>query len=182
MSEVTVPATPEGDLADFKAAGEQSRQGILTPDLVALAQGGVSVLLASCREDGRPISGVALGARVDRHGTIRVLLPRRTNLRVLEALAEGRGIAVTFSRALDHRSFQVKASGARILAACPDDAPEVARQCAVFHDELIGIGLPEQVADGYMRYDPDDLVAIEFVPEEAFVQTPGPGAGSPLSP
>ncbi|MBD1549268.1 hypothetical protein [Roseibium aggregatum] len=182
MDNLPRPGTPQEDLADRKSPALPPRQGLLTADLVALAQGGVSVILASCGAEGKPIAGIGVGARVDEAGTIRVFLTRQANLPLLKALEDGRAIAVTFSRARDHVSFQVKANGASILQACPDDTPEIARQSAVFRDELIGINLPKHVAEGFTTYDPGDLLAIEFTPEAAFVQTPGPGAGSPLSP
>lgn len=181
MDKVPRPESPQGDLADGKTSAFPPRQGLLTADLVALAQGGVSVILASCGTDGKPIAGIGVGARVDEAGAIRVFLTRQANLPLLEALQAGRAIAVTFSRARDHLSFQVKAKSASILRACPDDTPEIARQCAVFRDELIGINLPRHVAEGYTTYDPNDLLAIEFAPDTAYVQTPGPGAGSPLA-
>jgi len=182
MDKVPLPETPQRDLADPKTPPSLARQGLLTAELVALAQGGVSVILASCCADGKPIAGIGVGARIDTAGTIRVFLTRQANLRLLEALEAGRAIAVTFSRARDHVSFQVKANGATILLASPDDTPEIARQSAVFRDELIGINLPRHVAEGFTTYDPNDLLAIEFTPDRAYVQTPGPGAGSPLSP
>ncbi len=181
MNKDSRPGTRQVGLANSKISSLKPRQGLLTADLVALAQGGVSVVLASCSADGRPIAGIGVGARVDGAGAIRVFLTRQANLPLLKALEAGRAIAVTFSRARDHRSFQVKANSAAILRSCPDDTPEIARQCAVFRDELIGINLPRHVAEGYTTYDPDDLLAIEFTPDQAYVQTPGPGAGSPLS-
>ncbi len=174
--------TPKGDRADGKTSAFSPRQGLLTHDLVALAQGGVSVILASCGADGKPIAGIGVGARIDKTGAIRVFLTRQANLPLLAALEAGRAIAVTFSRARDHVAFQVKANSAAILQACSDDVPEIARQSAVFRDELIGINLPPHVAEGYTTYDPNDLLAIEFIPDQAYVQTPGPGAGGPLSP
>lgn len=181
MDKDTRPGTTQKGLADSKVPSFSPRKDLLTADLIALAQGGVSVVLASCSADGKPIAGIGVGARIDGAGTIRVFLPRQANLPLLKAVEAGCAIAVTFSRARDHLSFQVKAKSAAVLQACPDDTPEIARQCAVFRDELIGINLPRHVAEGYTTYDPADLLAIEFTPETAFVQTPGPGAGSPLA-
>lgn len=56
----------------------------------------------------------------------------------------------------------------------------LAVQSRAFRDQMIAISFTETMSDGYCFADPDDIVAIDFVPDEAFVQTPGPSAGSVL--
>ncbi|WP_428670355.1 hypothetical protein [Roseibium sp.] len=162
--------------SDARPSDEQ----LLPPDLIALAQGGACIILGAREADGRPVAGIGLGARIDAACTIRTYLDRKPNERLLAAITAGSGVAVTFSRAVDHASFQVKAGKAAIVPADPDDFAEVARQCAVSGHELNELGLPPQVAQAYSTFDPSDVVTVTFVPEQAFTQTPGPGAGSPV--
>ena len=181
MSSSFVPASPINDLASWAAQKPAPGGGLLTPDLVALAQSGVSVMLAGCASDGRPLVGLGVGCRVRPDGALRVLLARAPNVDLLAAIAQGGPVAVTFTGAPDHRAFQVKAASATIREAPSDDLPEIGRQCAVLADGLVEIGFSRELADGYVAYDPDDLVAVEFSPERVFTQTPGPGAGAELT-
>lgn len=162
------------------SGGGRPAHELLTPDLIALAQGGVSVVLGCCDQSGNPYSGVGLGARIDPAGCMRVFAKRAANAPLLEAIAGGAKLAVTFSRAIDHASFQVKAHQATVGDADPGDHPEILRQCMVFRDELIEIGLPPQVAASWANADMGDVVSIAFLPCQAFMQTPGPGAGGPV--
>ncbi len=152
----------------------------LTPDLIALAQGGACVILGAREADGRPVVGIGVGARVDAESRIRVFLDRRPNERLLAAIESGSGVAVTFTRAVDHASFQVKAESAKTARADPNDFPEVGRQCVVARDELNELGLPPQVAAAFGSFNPTSVVVVELTPAAAFMQTPGPGAGSPV--
>ncbi|RYH06153.1 hypothetical protein [Tropicimonas sp. IMCC6043] len=152
----------------------------MSPDLIALAQGGSGVAVASSDNRGAPILGLAVGCRVKPDGSLRVLLGRRPNEALIAALERDRAVAVTVTATRDHTSFQVKASRARLCAACSDDLPEMDRQISLFRDGLVEIGYSPRQAAGYSVYDPDDLVAVELVPERVFTQTPGPGAGTEL--
>lgn len=181
MSSSFVPSSPLSDLAAWTAQKSAPGAGVLTPDLVALAQSGVSVTLASRDADGHPIVGMGVGCRVRPDGTLRILLGRAPNAGLLASLAAGGPIAATFTGAPDHRAFQVKARAAAIVAALSDDRPEIDRQCAVLADGLVEIGFSRELANGYVAHDPDDIVAIEFQPERVFTQTPGPGAGAELT-
>ncbi|TCD16135.1 hypothetical protein [Oricola cellulosilytica] len=174
------PATPEEDIARYRE-GKTTLRGVLTTDLIELAQAGASIILGCRSSDGYPVAGNGLACRVDQAGKIRVLFGRAGNEPLLSALEAGSGIAVTFGRVRDHRGFQVKARSAAIRPAGPDDTPEIARQLAVFCGELVDIGYAPPIAEGLTAWEPDDVLAMEFFPVSAYVQTPGPGAGSPLS-
>jgi len=49
-------------------------------------------------------------------------------------------------------------------------------------DELIGGGYDRVLSAAYVAYEPGEVVALELKPNRIFVQTPGPGAGSELTP
>ncbi len=58
--------------------------------------------------------------------------------------------------------------------------PALAVQSREFRDRMMMIKYTQAMSNGYCFADPDDIAAVDFVPDEAFVQTPGPGAGSAL--
>ena len=61
-------------------------------------------------------------------------------------------------------------------------APAILVQSRAFIAELIAMGYSEAFYRAYLHHEPHELTVIEFMPEEAFVQTPGPSAGSALTP
>jgi hypothetical protein len=156
--------------------------GVLTAELAGFCQSGVSVIVGSRGGEGRPIAGLALACTINASGTVRLLLRGPANTGLLQALRDGAGIAVTFSEPRTHRSIQFKGTGARLVPGLPEDARAVARQSAIFRDELVSAGYPPVFASFYCAYRDEEIAAVEFTPEQAFVQTPGPGAGSALSP
>ncbi|HET7716047.1 MAG TPA: hypothetical protein VFK86_10515 [Bauldia sp.] len=155
---------------------------MLTDDLVQFLQSGVSMVLASCDGNRRPVVGRGLACRIDEAGNVRLVVRTGSNPDLLSAIARGGGLAATFTRPSDHRSIQLKASFARTAATDPQDGAAAARQTAALRANLIEDGYWEAFAAQYCAFEPDGLTVIEFVPERAFVQTPGPGAGSPLHP
>jgi hypothetical protein len=140
---------------------------------------GVSIIVGTC-SGGRPIAGRGFACRIDEQGTIRILLRRTGHVDLLEAFRSGSPIAVTFTNPSRHRSIQFKGESARESVATVTDGMALAVQCREFRDRMVGIQYSETMSNGYCFADCDDVVAIEFVPDEAFVQTPGPSAGTEL--
>ena len=175
------PTSPAEDIAAWANARHTGVPGLLTPDLVAFVQSGVSIFLGSTNQRGWPIVGSGIGCRVLKGNRLRLLCRRTGNRALLDRLAEGGPLAATFSAARDHRSVQVKTRSAKILPAHSDDMPEMDRQTSVLRAELIELGLPQGVANDFVAFDPDDLMAVEFLAEHLFSQTPGPGAGAELT-
>lgn len=173
-----VYATPTDDLNAWRTAAPDPET--LPPHLIAYLQGGVFPTIGVRGCDGRALVGTGIGARVDGGQVVRVFALRLQNPGLLEAISAGSAIAVTFSRARDHRSIQLKATAATTSPILPDDVCEVARQTAILADELTEIGYTRAQADAMVRHDPSDLVSIAFRPDRVFTQTPGPGAGAEL--
>ena len=113
--------------------------------------------------------------------SIRVLLREPANVELLDSLRRGEAIAATFTWPRTHRSTQLKSSAARVLPRVPSDLPIIARQLAYFETELQDGGYAEVITRLYCAWREDEVVAIEFVPEAAFEQTPGPGAGNAIA-
>ena len=154
----------------------------MTAELAEFCQSGVSVVIASCGPDHRPVVGRGLACRIDGSGKVRIVLRQTTNLALLQAIETGAGLAATFTRPTTHRSIQLKAAGARLAPPAMSDGPAAAAQTAGFRADLVEAGYGEVFATGYCAYEPHELAALDFVPEHAFVQTPGPSAGSALAP
>jgi hypothetical protein len=57
----------------------------------------------------------------------------------------------------------------------------VHRQTAAFRAELETVGYARELVAPYTDFAPHELAAVEFRPQAAFVQTPGPSAGSALA-
>lgn len=174
------PTSPAADAAAWASQSRTPRSTLLTPDLMAMAQGGMAVCLGTCSKEGWPRVGTGIGCRILADGTLRVIVSRIANVELLELLSQGQPLAVTFSTPRDHRSFQVKSSSAVVRPAISDDLPEMDRQTDILRVDLIGLGFPPAVARGYVSFDAQQMVAIEFVPDRVFTQTPGPGAGGEL--
>lgn len=173
-------ATPTDDQMAWRDA--RPGQGLLPAHLVAFVQCGVDTILGARREDGRPIVGAGVGCRVLDAGVVRVFVPSSHNADLLAAFRSGSAVAATFSRARDHRSIQLKAAGAQVQDAQPDDYCEIARQCALATDDLVELGYTRAQAGAYYAYAPSDLAVVAFRPDRVFTQTPGPGAGAELKP
>ncbi|MCB1445130.1 MAG: hypothetical protein KDJ87_04810 [Rhizobiaceae bacterium] len=154
---------------------------MLTQDLAEFCQSGVSVILAARSARGLAIAGLALACRITSEGRMRILLRGPANGPILAALDADSPIAVTFSEPCTHRSIQVKAPRAARADVEAGDTEEIERQGRSFGEQLIRIGYTPRFADHYRAYRRDEIVALEFLPTDAFVQTPGPGAGEQLA-
>jgi hypothetical protein len=155
---------------------------VLTSDLVNFCQSGLSIVVGSCETDGSPIGGKAFACRIDaRTQTARVTVPRAANAPLLNALAQGKGIAVTFSQPTTHKSIQLKGTSARLGTVRAEDKRDTVDQRAGFARELLAVGYPEAYVQMFCAHDPRDLAVLSFTPTEAFLQTPGPNAGCALS-
>ena len=183
MPELGPVASPADEIdARRKWAGATLANGVLTEDMAAFCQSGVGIAVASRDADGWPVLSRGRGCRIDAEGRVRVILRSGSAAALVEAVAAGRPVAATFSQPGSHRSIQLKAGSAEVREPEPADAPAADRQSAVFRGLLIAAAYPEVFATTYCSAGGQPLAAIEFMPEAAFVQTPGPGAGSRLDP
>ncbi len=182
MTDGTGPASPSEDIGARRAwRGATLADGVLTPEIAAHCQMGVAVIVAACAA-GRPLAGRGFAARIDEAGTVRLLLRRTGHHALLAAWQAGAQIAATFTEPTRHRSIQLKGRAARVSPANVADGMALEVQCRAFRAGLMAIKYTKELTDHYAVTDPDDVVAVEFTPVEAFVQTPGPGAGSALRP
>lgn len=177
------PSSPGQEIAErARWTGPTLANGLLTPELVVFCESGVSVVMASVDSAGRPVVARGLGCRIDALGRVRVVFREPQNAGLKRAVAFGSAIAATFTKPYSHRSIQLKATRASLVDTAPMDGPTVLCQTRAFREELVQIGYTEDFAAAYTRFEPHELAALEFLPECAFVQTPGPSAGSALAP
>jgi hypothetical protein len=151
----------------------------LPAEVAAFITSGISVLVGT--RDARlvPESTRGVGARVEAGGAeLTVFLADATSARALANLQDNGRIAVCFSRAIDHRSIQLKGPVLSIRAGDGTDQADVERWVEALGRGWQEIGIPPAVTRRLARWP---VHAVRFRIEEVFVQTPGPGAGAPLS-
>jgi hypothetical protein len=99
---------------------------------------------------------------------------------VVRDLRAGHPVAAVFSEPATHRTLQVKGLRAEVGAVTPADREHVRQHLEVTIAHLVPLGYEEAGIRTYFAHQPEQLVAVSFVPVAAFEQTPGPGAGRPL--
>ena len=182
MPRASQPFTPFQDIEARRRWAGPVVAGVLTEELAEFCQGGVSVVIAARTADGMPIAGIAKACRITPEGRMRLFLAEPSNRALLSAFAQGSPIAATFSAPRNHRSIQVKAFSARQTDLKDGELAEIARQVKTFASELVFVNYTPRFATAFTSYRQEEIVAIEFLPDDAFVQTPGPGAGEQLAP
>lgn len=185
MPRALQPFTPFQDIEARRQWSGPVIAGVLTQELAEFCESGVSVVIAASTAstaDGMPIAGRGKACRIMPGGTMRIFLPEPVNTALLAAFSAGSPVAVTFSAPRNHRSIQVKGSAVRPVELDDGDLEEVARQVKDFENDLVFVNYPSRFSAAYTAYRPEEIVAIEFSPRDAFVQTPGPGAGEVLAP
>jgi hypothetical protein len=154
---------------------------VLPPDLLAMMDRGVSVIVGSRDQALRPSVMRAVGSQIAPDGaTITVFVGRRQSAQLVQDIAATGHVAVVFSEPATHRTVQVKATRATLRNAQAGDEPILARYLRSMEHEIQRVGIPPTKTRAMLAHRIDDLVAITFSPEQAFDQTPGPKAGALL--
>jgi hypothetical protein len=152
---------------------------LVPPDLVEFLESGVSILVGTRSETGRPEVARAVGAKVapDR-GALTVYLNERWAAKALSNLRATREIAVGFSRPWDNASFQLKGPCLEFLEPAQGERAVVERYQSIYSEQLSMIGFPRELS-GRIHMWP--AVGVSFSPRDLFTQTPGPRAGERLT-
>lgn len=154
---------------------------LLSPEHIAMIGKGVSAIVASRNAAHRPSLMRALGTGISPDGMeLTVYVARSQSRQLLQDIAATGRIAVVFSEPMSHRTVQLKASRAELRAADESDLPLLRRYLASMEIEVGAVGAEPAFVRAMLAFRLEDLVAIEFSPEQAFDQTPGPRAGSAL--
>jgi hypothetical protein len=163
-----------------KSAGEAGRSAALSDEIAAFIESGVSIVVGVVGPRGRALSGRALAARVLQDATIRVIYPEEGNAALTASAQSGGPIAVTFSAPFSHRTLQIKGFSSRLEDLKPDDLSSVRHQGEAFAAILVAVGHSPAFVQAFSDYLSSALWVLSFPAEEAFEQTPGPGAGRAL--
>jgi hypothetical protein len=154
---------------------------LLPADLLAMMDRGVSVIVGSRDVALRPSVMRAVGSSVTPDGrSITVFVSRRKSRQLIQDVAANGHVAVVFSEPATHRPVQVKARQATLRNAEPADEALLARYLASMEHEIEQVGYPPPLTRAMLAHRLEDVVAISFEPQQAFDQTPGPRAGTPL--
>lgn len=154
---------------------------LIDAEHVAFMQGGVSISVGSCDAANMPSLSRALGCRVtaDRRRVTVLVAGTHAAALLTDVRATG-AIAVVFSQPSTHRTMQLKGRDARIAPPQDGDLQLADAYRDGFVAELEGLGYDPRLVRTFLSCAANDLVALEFSPDAAFSQTPGPHAGQPL--
>jgi hypothetical protein len=142
-------------------------------------QSGLAIDAASFEAGRVPVLARAVACRVapDRD-SVTVFLAASTNRRFLDAVAASGAIAVVFCHPATLQTLQLKGSDAVVAPGSAADEAHVVAAIDAFVDKVVPLGFAESLARGELHVAPGALRAITFSIAAAFVQTPGPAAGS----
>ncbi|ABC82816.1 hypothetical protein Adeh_3047 [Anaeromyxobacter dehalogenans 2CP-C] len=175
---LVVPTGRTRPRAAGRRAPLQCAPSVISLDLSAFLESGVSILLASRDARLLPDCVRAVGARVEAGGAeLTVLVPEASAGRCPGALRESGRVAVMFSRPTDHQSIQVKGQVAALAPATAEERALVERYTCALARELALVGVPPRLT---LRVNRWPCLAVRLRVDGLFVQTPGPGAGAPL--
>lgn len=155
---------------------------LVDPALAAFVQGGVSMIAASRGDDGAPSVMRGVGCRVSEDRRQLTLLMSAAGCgRLLDDLRAGGPIAVVFARPSTHEAVQLKAARAVVSVGSAADWALATRWQQRFAVEIAPLGFGLDFVMAAFGWRPGDLHAICFEPTEAYDQTPGAKAGTPLA-
>ncbi|MFO1202543.1 MAG: hypothetical protein U1E58_07875 [Tabrizicola sp.] len=152
----------------------------LSRDVIDFLESGLSVILGVVGPDGRARAGRALAVRVLADGRLRLIYPEEGNAAIIAAAAAAGPLAVTFSAPVSHRTIQIKGSSCQPEEMDEQDRLATDRQASTFAATLEAIGYPPYFVNAFCRYSSAKLCVLSVLPQIAFEQTPGPGAGGSL--
>jgi hypothetical protein len=138
-------------------------------------------VLAVVAADGRATLVHAHACRFDRaRQQVLATVGRSQALPVLDALRATRRVAFVACHIDTFRSLQLKGDDAELVEPTLADCASAAAHGVEFAAFGASLGHDAAVMRAHMQCRADDVVAVAFTVRQAFVQTPGPGAGQPL--
>jgi hypothetical protein len=141
----------------------------------------VSYALSSRDAANRPSIAKASGCRISPDRLrLTLLVDQQLAADVVRDLRAGHPVAAVFSEPATHRTLQVRGLRAQVGAVTPADREHVRQHLEATVAHLVPLGYEEAGIRTYFAHQPEQLVAVSFVPVAAFEQTPGPGAGRRL--
>lgn len=154
---------------------------LLDAGLAEFMQRGISVVVGARDRHNVPAAARATGCRVsaDRR-RVTVFISATQAEQVLRCIRDNGQIAVVFSEPSTHRTVQIKGRDATVGGLMDGDLQRIAACRDGFTRDVGLIGFDELLIQTLLFYPSADIVSLNFTPSEAYSQTPGPNAGSPL--
>jgi hypothetical protein len=135
---------------------------------------------AGTRDDDRiPRSHRVWGVRLHPDDSVTFMVPPYGTEDLEACAVSDRHVALTIGELPSHETYQLKGRAVRVAPPSADDLSYFRayreRMCA----HIVTLGFPEPLARAWLL---DPMLTVTMRTEEAFVQTPGPGAGRRLWP
>ena len=155
---------------------------LISPSVAGFIASGLSITVASRSERLVPSIARAVACHVSADlRTVTVLLFVDQAEALCEDIARSARVAVCFTRPSNHQTLQLKGHDAQVHPATPQDVAAARRSLDLFAQDIGPLGWAPEYVDALFWRDPEQLRAVRFTPDGAFVQTPGPHAGRPLT-
>lgn len=152
---------------------------LISDELAAFLESGLSINLATRDDDLQPDGAPAWAATVHEDRSYMTVFVLETSARaMMKNLKRHPEIAVVFDQPSTHRACQVKGQLTASRKARATERDEVMRQKECFLVDLEHIGIPRAMTTQLVDWP---CMALELRVEQVFEQTPGPGAGAPLT-
>jgi hypothetical protein len=152
---------------------------MIDTQLASFLEEGIFIALATCNERLEPSGARGVAAVVEPDGThLVVFVTTLAATGVLANLESSGQAAVCFARPPDERACQIKGAFAGARAASDGEREVVQGQWGRWLDRLTTIGFDRATFEHWPSWP---CVAIRVRVNAIFNQTPGPGAGAPLS-
>jgi len=151
----------------------------LSEDLLAFVASGVDVLVATRDENLMPESMVAIGALPHQDlRTFTTYLPEALADATVRNLLRNGDVAISLVRPTDHKAVQIKGKFITLRRSTEADKAIQSLGRAALVEQFAHIGIPRPVSRR-LKWWPS--LAIDVRVETVYLQTPGPGAGEPLT-
>lgn len=148
---------------------------------VAFIQGAVGISVAACDRSGKPALVRAIGCHVTKdRPLVTIYLSAIQAAQLLVCVRDNGAVAVVFSEPSTHRTVQLKGAGTIVDGLLEGEWERVQAYREAFVRELAPLGFDPVMVRTLLSHRQADIVALRFVPSEAYSQTPGPQAGAPL--
>jgi hypothetical protein len=147
--------------------------------IVELIASGVDLYVATCDRKLEPESMLGMGVRVhpDR-ATVTAYLPEALAAATLANLKESPLITLTMNRPSDHKAIQLKGRAVDIRKSNDVDRELQAIFRAALIEQFELVGVPRSLTRRFVWWP---SIAVDVRITDVFAQTPGPGAGEPIS-
>lgn len=145
-------------------------------ETIEFLESGCSLVLGTVAADGEPFVSRGWGLRVEApaEDLLHVVLDASDEL-ALENIASTGRVAITAADVRTLEAVQLKGHAGNVRAADDRDRATVVEFCEDFFGAIVAVdGTDRWLLD---RLVPLDFVTCDFVVDETYNQTPGPGAG-----